>query len=371
MIYFDNAATTKPKKEVLDEFVKINTENYFNPSSPYDISFNALQKNKEAKNTILNLLGDKEGNLIFTSGATESNNLAIFGNNSNKNKKYLFSSGEHPSVYNCACELKYRGYLVDFINLLPNGQIDYAQLESMIDDNTAFVSVMLVNNETGAINNIEKIREIIDNKNPKCLLHVDASQAFGKIKFNVKALKIDLCSISAHKIGGIKGVGALYVRQRVNIKNITFGGGQENNLRSGTINLAGNVSFAKAAQLAYKNLKENYEKVLELKNNIINKLSKNIKIVSDSDCLPYILSLIIPNFRGETVMRYLSSKNILVGTGSACSTNKIGNRILENMGYSKQEVMGAIRVSFSSENTLEEVNVFIKNLDECLNSLSV
>lgn len=371
MIYFDNAATTKPKKEVLDEFVSINTNNYLNPSSPYDLAFEASQKNKQAKNDILELLGDKNGNLIFTSGATESNNLAIFGNNSNKNKKYIFSIGEHPSVYNCACELKYQGYLVDFINLLPNGQIDYNQFENMVDNNTVFVSVMLVNNETGAINDILRIRQIIDNKNPSCLLHVDASQGFGKIKFNVKHLKIDLCSISAHKIGGIKGVGALYFRNGINLKNIIYGGGQENNLRSGTINLAGNISFAKAASISCKNLEDNFQKVLNLKEYLLKKLPNNIKVVSTKECSPYILSIIIPNFRGETIMRFLSSKNILVGTGSACSTNKIGNRILENMGYSKQEVMGAIRISFCDQNTKEEIDEFLQNLNECLNTLSV
>lgn len=373
MIYFDNAATTKPDNLALEVFNNTNSENYYNISAGYSVAFNLFKENEKAKRDLINLL-DGEGNLIFTSGATESNNLAILGSSFSKNKKYLFSMGEHPSVYNTAMELKNRGYNVLFIPLQKNGQVNYTELEKLMDEDVCFVSTMFVNNETGAINDLIKIRQIINNKNKDCVFHVDAVQGFCKIKFSCKDCNINLCSISSHKINGLKGIGALYISKNTKLKNINFGGGQENNLRSGTVNVAGNISFSEIAKLAYKNLNENYNYVLKLKTYLINKLNtlKNIKIVSNDESFsPYIVTLLFLNRRGETIMRFLSSENIFVGTGSACSTSKMGNRNLENMGYSKNEVVGAIRISFSKENTLEEINYFYEKLKFCLETLSV
>lgn len=374
MIYFDNAATTKPNKVSIDTFNKISAEEYFNPSAAYSVSFDLYKKVENGKKDILKILGDENGRLIFTSGATESNNLAILGSSFLKQKKYLFSMGEHPSVYNTAIYLKNSGYNVDFIPLQKDGQIDYCKFEEMLSDDVCFVSTMLVSNETGAINNIGLIREIIDKKSPKCILHVDAVQAFCKINFNVIDLKIDLCSISAHKINGIKGVGALYVSKNTRIKNINYGGDQEQGLRSGTVNAAANLSFADCCINKYQNIKENFNYILELKKYFLEKINqlekKDIVIVSDDKCSPYIQSIIFENNRGETIMRYLSSKDIFIGTGSACSTSKVGNRILESMGYNKKQVMGAVRISFNPENTkheidclIEEIRYYIKNIN--------
>lgn len=360
MIYLDNAATTKPYEESLEIFNKINAERYFNPSASYSVAFDLQQDVNKCKKSIINYLdGKDEDKIIFTSGATESNNLAIFGSCMNKRKKYLFSLGEHPSVYNCACDLKNKGYNVDFIPLQRSGEIDYEIFESMCDEEVCFVSIMLVNNETGAVNNLNKISEILNSKAKDCIFHVDAVQGFCKVKFSVSNSRVNLCSISAHKIGGIKGVGALYVSNKTKIKNINFGGGQEYGIRSGTINPAAILSFEKSIEISYKNLEDNFNKINSLKQKLISFIEDknlNIKVVSKESCSPYIISLLIGGNRGETVMRCLSSKDIMVGTGSACSSSKVGNRILESMGYSKNEVISAIRVSFSANSTEKDVD---------------
>ena len=368
MIYFDNAATTLPYKEVVDTYKKTCIESFYNPSATYHPAFNLFKDLSAARKTIIRFLGGDidNDNIIFTSGATESDNLAIFGSCFNKNKKYLFSVGEHPAVFNSAMELKNRGYNVQFINLQKNGQIDYADLENKCDENVCFVSIMSVNNETGAINDLEKIRNIIDKKSPNSVFHVDAVQGFGKIDLNVKKCKINLLSMSGHKIHGLKGVGALYISKGTRLKNINYGGGQEFNLRSGTINYPGIISFLKATQISFENMQENYTKVLGLKEYLLEQLNnlnfKNLHIVSDETCSPYIVSLFFEGNRGETIMRYLDSKNILVGTGSACSSSKVGNRVLENMKYTQKQILGAIRISFCASNTKSEIDNLISEL---------
>lgn len=381
MIYFDNAATTKPTKESLDVFNKINAERYFNPSALYSASFSLSNEINNIRQEFIKLLGGADNDkLIFTSGATEANNLAIFGSALNKQKNYLFSVGEHPSVYNCACELKNRGYNVNFIGLSKDGQTNYEELEFLCNKDTCFVSTMLVSNETGAINDISKIREIINKKSPGCILHVDAVQGFGKIKFSVLN-KIDLCSISAHKIGGIKGVGALYISSKTKLKNINYGGNQEFALRSGTVNPASIFSFYTSAQQIFSHLDENYKNTYQLKNylieelqNINNEIQKTsankIIIVSQPNASPYITSIIFNGNRGETIMHYLDGKDIFVGTGSACSSSKVGNRVLENMGYSKNEVMGAIRISFNPNNTKQEIDTFIAEIKDYIKTIN-
>lgn len=375
MIYFDNAATTKPSEIAIEIFNKISAEEYFNPSASYSVAFDLYKKIEQEKKELLKILGDEQGKIIFTSGATESNNIAILGSTFLKQKRYLFSMGEHPSVYNTAIHLKNMGYNVEFIPLQRNGQVDYDKLEEMLaDGEVCFVSTMLVSNETGAINDIKRIRNLIDKYSLNCIYHVDAVQAFCKINFNVIDSNVNLCSISAHKINGVKGVGALYISKNTKLKNINYGGDQENGLRSGTVNAASNLSFCAVAKEKYKLLDKNYNYILDLKNYFIDKLknldSKNIICASDESCSPFIISLMFVGNRGETLMRFLSSKNIFVGTGSACSTNKVGNRILESMGYSKKEVMGAIRISFNSQNTKEEIDNLFEQIKYYLKNIN-
>ena len=374
MVYLDNAATTKPSSECLKIYNEINAERYFNPSASYSISFNLFKEINEVRNNFIKFLNGSIANdkFIFTSGATESNNLAIFGSCLNKQKKYLFSMGEHPSVYNCACELRNKGYIVEFIPLQKNGQVDYNKLEEICDENVCFVSTMFVNNETGAINDLKLIRSIIDRKTKNCVFHVDAVQGFGKIKFSVSEAKINLCSVSAHKICGIKGVGGLYISNNTKIKNVNFGGDQEFGYRSGTVNAGAILSFNTSAKIALENMENSFEKVSNLKSYFVEKSNdiKNIKIVSDNYCSPYIISAIFEGNRGETIMRYLDSKGVYVSTGSACSSSKIGNRILESMGYNKKQIMGAIRISFCKDNSYEDLDLLLENIRKYIKEIN-
>lgn len=366
MIYLDNAGTTMPYDEVVSTFDKISRENFFNPSAIYNEAFNLSKEIDNARAFFLKAInaGDND-KLIFTSGATESNNIAIFGSTFSKKGKYLFSMGEHPAVYNCAMNLKMQGYDVDFIPLSKSGEIDYDALEKMCDKDVCFASIMLVSNETGAINDISRASKIIKSKAPSSILHVDAVQGFCKVDINVKKWGVDLMSLSSHKIGGLKGCGALYLSSRVNLKTTVFGGGQEYNLRSGTVNAPAILSFRKACEISMQNMKKNYATVSKLKKQLIDNLkdNPNVIVVSSDNASPYIVSLLFKGNRGETIQRYLNSKGIIVSTGSACSSRKVGNRILQSMGYNKNEILGALRVSFFSYNTIEDVNTLCKELN--------
>ena len=371
MIYLDNAATTKMEHECSEIIQKYNEDLYFNPSALYNVSNNLMKKIDEAKKNIIHSLGgDESANLIFTSGATEANNLAIFGSSSQKQKTYLFGVGEHPAVYNTAVALSNKGFDVKFIPLNSMGEIDIQAFKKLMTKDVCFVSVMLVNNETGAINDIKSIRHIIDSVNTNTKLHVDAVQAFCKIPFNIKDYGIDLCTISAHKIHGPKGIGALYIAPNVNIKNITYGGGQEKGLRSGTYNVSNIMAFEKAVSISIKDLNKNLDYVKTLKQKFLDNLSPiNDKIIINGDGSPYILSISIDGIRGETVLHMLEVENIIIGTGSACSSNKVENRVLQNLGRTKSQILGSIRISFSKFNTLQEVDIASKTLVNVIQKL--
>ncbi len=367
MVYLDNAGTTKPYDEVVEKFSHESREEYFNISAIYQESFDLSKRVDEARRYFLSIIGGREGDrIIFTSGATEANNIAILGSSQMKNKRFLFSSGEHPSVYNTAIFLKSQGYNVDFIPIQRNGQVDYDALDNMCDSEVCFISTMLVSNETGAINDIEKIAHIVKAKSPKAIIHVDGVQALGKISIDVKKCHIDLLSMSSHKIGGLKGCGALYVSSNVNLKPTYFGGGQEYGIRSGTVNASAVLSFQKALEMRMNNLEQNYKKAEEIKNYLLERVKKykNVIVTSCKDGSPYIISLLFKGNRGETIQRFLSSRGILVGTGSACSSKKVGNRVLQEMGYTKDEILGAIRISLFDENTKEHIDSLISALDK-------
>lgn len=370
MIYLDNAATTKPCDECLDVFMQYNKETYFNASAMYKQGNNLHKEIEQAKSNILKALGAISGKIYFTSGATEANNLAIFGSSNFKQKKYLFSIGEHPSVYNTAIALKNSGYSVDFIPLTQTGETDLNALRHMLTKDVCFVSIMLVNNETGAINDIKKIREVINSVDKNIKLHVDGVQGFCKIPINVNSMGIDLFTISGHKIYGPKGIGALFVSGRCNIKAVTYGGGQEEGIRPGTYNAPAIMAFAKAIDCAMQNIAVQYNYIKDLKNRFIDNLKEiNDKIIVNGNGSPYILSLSIDGIRGETVLHMLEAEDIIIGTGSACSSSKVENRVLTAMGRTKSEVLGSIRISFSKENTIEEIDIASKKLVNSINKL--
>ncbi|MBQ8792099.1 MAG: cysteine desulfurase [Clostridia bacterium] len=367
MIYLDNAATTAMLEGAVGVYQKYACQSFYNPSAGYREAINIAKNVQEAKTRLLSKLGVNAGDIVFTSGATESNNLAIMGSRRNGKWEYVFSVGEHPSVYNVAKELETQGCTVRFVGLSDNGEIDYEELESVVNERTRLVSVMHVSNETGAINNIQRIVGIVKDKTQNALIHVDGVQAFCKIPVSLSQLDIDFYTISAHKFHGPKGVGALYVKNPKALKSIVFGGGQENGLRSGTENVPGIMALDYV--VGKIDVRENYEKVLAIKNKAVEVLSQsnNVDILDVGS--PYILSVGFKGVNGETLMRALQDYDIIVGVGSACSAKKAGNRVLENMGYSKERVKERIRISFNEYLDVDQVESAMRTVLKVYNNI--
>lgn len=353
MIYLDNAATTKMFEEGADIYKKYACQSFFNPSAGYNKALELSHELDGVRSALLKKLGAKTGNIIFTSGATESNNLAIMGSKRNGRQEYVFSEGEHPSVYNVAKELASQGHIVHFIPLLPDGEIDYEELKKHLNLTTRLISVMHVSNETGAITNLVKVDALRKQFAPNALLHVDGVQAFCKLEYQIDDFNVDFYTISAHKFHGPKGVGALYVRKMQNLKNIVYGGGQEKGFRSGTENVAGIM----AMQYAFEKIdvKHNYKKMKILHDKLVDIFEKDEKIKIIKTCNPYIISAEFKGVNGETLMRVLQDNDIIVGMGSACSSKKAGNRVLESIGKSKDEIKSHIRISLCEELTTDEI----------------
>ncbi len=356
MIYLDNAATTKPNDESVRAAEKFILSEYYNPSALYAEGYNLHLEIKKARSKLISLIADEEKySLIFTSGGTEADNQAIFCGG--KRGNVVTTYGEHAAVFAAMSELKLRGTEVRFADLNADGSVNVEKLLSLVDENTSLVSVIHVNNETGAINDVNSIAEKVKLKSERTLFHSDGVQAFGKIPFKLSSF-VDLYSVSAHKIGGIKGCGALIKRKQTVIKPYIYGGGQEAGLRSGTENVFAIKCFEHAATSKYRNLKSDYEKVCRLNQILISKLNKSLfKVLSSDKASPYIVSVIADGLRGETVMHELNDKGLIVGTGSACSSNskKRYSRVLLACGLKENMADGALRISFSAENTVQEI----------------
>ena len=369
MIYLDNAATTKPNEESVRAAEKFILSEYYNPSALYAEGYNLHLEIKKARSNLLSLIADDEKySLIFTAGGTEADNQAIFCGG--KRGNVVTTYGEHAAVFAAMSELKLRGTEVRFADLNADGSVNVEKLLSLVDGNTSLVSIIHVNNETGAINDVNSIAAQVKIKNGRTLFHSDGVQAFGKIPFKLSS-HVDLYSVSAHKIGGIKGCGALIKRKQTIIKPYIYGGGQEAGLRSGTENVFAIKCFEHAAINKYRNLKSDYEKVCRLNKILISKLDNSLfKVLSSDKASPYIISVIADGLRGETVMHELNDRGLIVGTGSACSSNskKRYSRVLLACGVKENMADGALRISFSAENTAQEIeeaaeimNTVVKN----------
>ncbi len=364
MIYLDNSATTQTRKEVADFVAKYSVENFFNPSSVYALAIKVRNDIDNARNRLLKFLNAPKGRIIFTGSATEANNLVLNGL-ARKNKKILISTGEHPSIYETAKNLKNFGYDVEFVEINKDGTLDLDDLKSKIDERVNLVSFIHVSNETGAINDLKQITQIIKSKNPECLVHCDGVQAFGKLKINLYNDDVDLYTISSHKIHGPKGVAGLYINENVMLKPHILGGGQEFGLRSGTENPAGILGFTMAAELMYTDFEKKRTYIKELRNYFISLLEKsNLKYIinSNKDGLENILSVSFFGIRGEVLLHCLEKYEIYVSTGSACSSKHIGNRVLTNMKLNKNEMEGNLRFSFSEFNTKDEIQKTVNAL---------
>lgn len=359
MKYFDNASTTKISNDALESYIKA-SELFFNPSALYAQASLAKQAIETARREILTKLGaPAKSNIIFTGSATEANNSVINANITRMDKKYIFSAGEHSSIYATAKAFQQKGYNVCFIPLKPNGAVDEEKLIAEIDNKTAFVSIIHVSNETGAINDIESIVRKVKEINPSIVVHSDGVQALGKFKINLTNLNVDYYTISAHKIHGPKGIGALYIKTPNKFKPFVLGGGQEMGLRSGTENLPAILAFNTAIQ----NLKIN--NYAEHKKVIIENITENHVLVSNDECVNNIISICFKGVRGETILHMLEDKGFLIGTGSACNSKAGLNRVLETI-VGKDYIEGAIRISFGDDVTIEDCRQLAINLNNAV-----
>lgn len=370
MIYFDNAATTKPHQAILDIYTKATTECWYNESSAHKLGITSQSLLKKATNLICETLKLHDKKLIFTGSASEANNLAIYGicNKYVGTHKHIITSKiEHPSVLNCFKDLENKGFLVTYLDVDQNGQVNLEQLRSSLTKDTILVSIMWVNNIVGSIQPLAKIKEIIS-KYPRIKLHSDMVQGVGKVDSNFNFNDLDMISLTAHKINGLKGTGLLIINDNMIIDSLVKGGHQQNNLRAGTVDVPGAVQLAKALQLAFKDLHQNYQQVQILNQKLTEELLKlpNIIINQPKDNYsPYILNFSLTDLKGETLMHYLEKDDIYLGFGSACNaSNKALEKTLMEMYHDETRAANAVRVSFSCGNTVNEVEIFINKLKE-------
>ena len=365
LIYFDNAATTKPSAKVLEQMQHAENNLYFNSAALYAQSLNVKREIGRANEVIKNRLARGSGELVFTSGATESNNLVILGKVTNQRQHLLVAAGEHSSVYAPSVYLENNGFDVEYVPLLPCGEVDLHALRRLVRSNTALFVFGLVNSDTGTVQNVSEIVRAVRSVNSHTHIHCDAVQGFCKFSFDVASLGLDSVSISAHKIYGPKGVGALWLRKGVTLKPIMFGGAQQE-YRPGTENNAAIIGFAAAVEdfdtsKYYDHVKKLHARLIDgLEDCTINGSNKN----------PYITNVQLPKgILGQTVLNALSAKGICVGLGSACAKTTSKNRTLLAMGVPEARTKQVLRISFGIYNTIAEVDNFLGNLGEVLENL--
>ena len=367
MIYLDNAATTKTDVSALKKAEYLLTEEFFNPSAKYHGGITANNVIKNAKNSFSKIFGSNF-EVVFTSCGTESDNTAIFSYTKRGNA--VSTLGEHSAVFSPLDTLKKDGHDVRFAKINSDGSCNVENLLSLIDNNTTFVSVVHVNNETGAINDINYIAKKCKEKNNRIIFHSDGVQAFGKI--NVKLSNyIDLYSLSAHKIGGIKGVGALIKNKALkSLKPYLIGGGQENGLRSGTENVFGINIFETVSIDKTVNFDKNFKSVSKLKQEFLSKLDNSLfKVLSGERSSPYVISLSAVGLKGEVLQHMLEKDGVYVGTGSACSSKNPFSRVLKEAGYDEKVLNGVIRISFNFDTNLSDVLYAVEKLNFNANNL--
>ena len=373
MIYLDNCATTK----VLDNISSIvdiyYTEKYFNPSALYEGAISVNKEIVQARKTLSNCLGCNQDELIFTSGGSESDNTAIFGAVKNKKGRIITTLGEHLAIYTPFNELKNRGFDVQYAKLNQFGQIDFEHFKSLVNSETVFVSVIHASNETGAVNDINKIFSYAKSINTKCIVHSDGVQAFLKQNSNVADLNVDLYSISGHKVHCPKGIGALYIKKGIKINPVIYGASQEFGIRAGTENTPLICAFAKTSQILSQNIKERTEHYQKLKNRFLdiveNQLEDYVVNGNHNTSLANIISLSIAKIKSEILILMLSDKQIYIGSGSACSSKQKISRVLKEAAVPQRFLEGSVRISFSHFNTIEEIDIAASELCKSVKTL--
>lgn len=381
--YLDNSATSKVSDKVIKQMLQALSEDYGNPSSMHRMGVRAEQQIKDSVKAIGTALKVEAKELIFTSGGTEGNNLAIIGTalaNQRRGKHIITTPIEHPSVLEAMEHLKQSGFEISHVKVDSYGKVVMEDLLNLLREDTILVSIMYVNNEIGAVQDIALIGEEIKKKNPNVIFHVDAVQAFGKYKIYPKREKIDLLTISGHKIHGPKGSGVLYINPKVKILPIMFGGGHQRGLRSGTENVPAIAGLGQAVTEAYENFDQKIDFMYQWKEKFITELLKfeDIKIhgisvngqneiENLSNTAPHVISASFMGVRSEVLLHSLEDKGIYVSSGSACSTHQAKNSdTLTSLGASKEEMESTIRFSISSMTTMEELDYTIQTIAELL-----
>lgn len=374
-IYLDNAATTKPRPEVVEAVIKTYTSEYGNPSSLHRKGLEAEKLIREARTSVAKLIGALESEIYFTSGGTESNNIAIQGivqKYARKNKHLITTEIEHHSVLNIFKHLETQGYDVTYLPVDKNCKIDLKKLEEYVREDTALVSIMLVNNEIGSIQNIKEISKIVKSKSA-AKIHVDAVQAVGKIPVNVKMLDIDAMSVSGHKLHATKGIGALYLKSGLNINAVYKGSNQESGIKPGTENVPGIVGFGKACEIVANNLEIESSYIRKLRDNMATQLQALLEntIVNTQieESAPHILSITFKGIRGEVFLHYIENENVYVSTGAACSSKSKGSHVLKAIGLKPDDIDATIRISLSVFNTDKEVEIAIEAMVKTVNEI--
>lgn len=374
--YLDNAATTRVFPEVREMMVHVMEEDFGNPSSKHTKGITAENYIKEAKETICTQLKCKPKEIIFTSGGTESNNMAFIGTaiaNRRAGKHVITTRIEHASVHEPMAYLEEMGYDVTYLPVDSTGRVSVEELENAIREDTFLISIMYVNNEVGSVQPIEQIGQMLKKKHPQILFHVDAIQAFGKYKIVPKKLGVDMMSVSGHKIHGPKGSGFLYVNEKVKIRPILFGGGQQDGMRSGTENVPAIAGLGVAVKEIYTGHLEKRAKLYELKKRLIVGLQDvdgvtiNALIDPIEETAPHIVSVSFANTRSEVMLHALAQKGVFVSSGSACSSNHPElSGTLQAIGVKSELLDSTLRFSFSVMTTSEEIDYAIEVVKEAL-----
>ena len=363
MIYLDNAATTAMYPECLDSFKKYGVEKFFNPSAVYAPSVEVSRVLKEARREILSALHAPDGTVVFTASGSEADNLALFGSRKPKGGKIVTTAGEHSAVINSAAELSARGYEVVYAPLLPDGKVNIEEFEKLLDESVCLVSVMHVNNETGAVNDLKAVSKLVRRLSPSAIFHSDGVQGFLNVETNLKDMDVDLYSMSAHKIHGPKGVGAKKKKKGIRVLPIVFGGGQEYGIRSATENVPGIDAFRVAVEIGRKNFaaaKEHKKQILSYLREEIGKMD-DVILVSNPDS-PHVLTVTFKDVRGEVLMHALESHGIFVGIGSACSSKKGVSRFKDLLGLDKGYDEGIVRISVSENTSHADAEALVEAL---------
>lgn len=377
MIYLDNAATTEIHENVLKEMIPFLKEHYGNPSSMHRLGRVSNKAVKKVRKQIADLISAEPEEILLTSGGTESNNTVLYGiTHANQGNHIITSSIEHEAILEPCKKLEKEGFEITYLPVNREGLVNPEDFKQSIKENTCFASIMFANNEVGTIQPIREISKICQEK--KIFFHTDAIQAIGKVNINVKGLGVDLMSISSHKINGPKGVGALYIRKGIPMEPFIVGGGQENGLRSGTENVAGQVGFGKACQLAKENLEKNIIHFKNLRDTLVSKVLEEIPHVTinghPEKRIPSNAHFSFLGVNGEDLIIKLDEEEIAASTGSACSVKtQKESHVLKSMGFSHDQISGSLRLTVGTSNTILEIEktvITLKNVVEELRKVS-